>query len=137
MIEEFEQDRSQDRDMEQGQETQDRSQDQIPVFEPGELFVYQNGDRFELGMVKSRNRMNDGYFCWYSIGSTAANTPIRCMRKFENNGFTKIEQLLEDMRETVRELYADLAVADPGTAKARWLSSATLRSTLKGCEAVI
>ena len=99
-------------------------------YSPGELFVYENGDRLELGMVKSPNRTGDGYFCWYSLGDTAANTPTRCMRKFENNGFTRIEQILEDMREEVRGLYGDLVKADPGAAKSRWLSSATLRAVV-------
>lgn len=64
-------------------------------FEPGELFVYTNGNRWELGMVK-RPGNGDGYFCWYSRGDTAAFTPTSCMHKLSNAGFTHIEQLLDD-----------------------------------------
>lgn len=63
-------------------------------FTEGELFVYVNGDRWELGMVKRPNRTGDGYFCWYSTGDTAASTPTRCMHKLANHGFTKVEGLL-------------------------------------------
>ena len=35
-------------------------------YEPGELFVYTNGDRWELGMVKRPNNDGSGYFCYYS-----------------------------------------------------------------------
>jgi len=64
-------------------------------FENGELFVYTNGDRWELGMVKRPNNSGDGYFCWYSRGDTAANTPTSRMHKLSNDGFTHIEQLLD------------------------------------------
>lgn len=64
-------------------------------FSPGELFVYTNGDRWELGMVKRPNNSGDGYFCYYSRGDTAANTPTSCMHKLSNAGFTHIEQLLD------------------------------------------
>lgn len=64
-------------------------------FEPGELFVYTNGNRWELGMVKRPNNSGDGYFCWYSRGDTAANTPTTHMHKLSNAGFTHIEQLLD------------------------------------------
>ena len=64
------------------------------AFVRGELFVYVNGDRWELGMVKRPNNTGDGYFCWYSTGDTAANTPTRCMHKLANHGWTKVEGLL-------------------------------------------
>ena len=64
-------------------------------YEPGELFVYTNGNRWELGMVKRPNGRGDGYFCWYSRGDTASNTPVAHMHKLENAGFTHIEQLLD------------------------------------------
>ena len=63
-------------------------------FTEGELFVYVNGDRWELGMVKRPNNTGDGYFCWYSTGDTAANTPVDHMHKLANHGFTKVEGLL-------------------------------------------
>ena len=73
-------------------------------FKPNELFVYVNGSRWELGMVKRPNNSGDGYFCWYSRGDTAANTPLRCMRKLENAGWTHIEQALDDAIEEIVEL---------------------------------
>lgn len=66
----------------------------VDKFEPGELFVYTNGNRWELGMVK-RPGSGDGYFCWYSRGDTAAFTPTSCMHKLSNAGFTHIEQILD------------------------------------------
>ena len=71
------------------------------TYKPGELFVYVNGDRWELGMVKRANGQGDGYFCWYSRGDTVANIPVWCMHKLDNAGFTHIEQLLDDAREGV------------------------------------
>lgn len=53
-------------------------------FEEGELFVYINGDKAEIGKVKRKNNTGDGYFCYYSLGDTAANTPVRCMYKLAN-----------------------------------------------------
>lgn len=55
-------------------------------FEPGEFFIYKNGDRLELGKVK---RMADeggmAYYCWYSCGTTAARTPVELMLRLANN----------------------------------------------------
>ena len=62
------------------------------TYEPGELFVYTNGDHWELGEVKSANNTGTGYFCWYSTGDTAANTPTRCMHKLANAGWSHIER---------------------------------------------
>lgn len=65
-----------------------------PEFKEGELFVYLNGDRWELGMVK--RKAEDGkYFCWYSRGDTAACTPVECMHKLINAGWTHIEEALD------------------------------------------
>ena len=64
-------------------------------YEPGELFVYANGDRLELGMVKRPAEDGSGYFCWYSRGDTAALTPVSRMHKLANAGFTHVEKLLE------------------------------------------
>lgn len=71
------------------------------TYEPGELFVYMNGDHWELGEVKRPNNTGTGYFCWYSTGDTAANTPTRCMHKLANAGWSHIERL----RELVRDVY--------------------------------
>ena len=70
----------------------------------GELFVYVNGDRWELGMVKRPNDDGDGYFCWYSTGDTAANTPTWCMHKLANHGFTKIEGILRSHTNVARRI---------------------------------
>jgi hypothetical protein len=53
-------------------------------FDPGELFIYVNGERFEIGKVKRPDNNGTGYFCWYHRGETAANTPTYCMHKLEN-----------------------------------------------------
>lgn len=62
------------------------------TYEPGELFVYMNGDHWELGEVKSANNTGTGYFCWYSTGDTAANTPTSHMHKLANAGWSHIER---------------------------------------------
>lgn len=58
------------------------------TFKPGELFVYTNGDRWELGKVK-RLREDGKYACWYSTGDTAAVTPPEHMHKLENAGYSR------------------------------------------------
>ncbi len=67
------------------------------TFHPGELFVYVNGDRWELGMVKRPCDMSDAYFCWYSRGDTASWTPTCNMHKLANADWTHIEQVLDDV----------------------------------------
>ena len=62
------------------------------IYANGELFVYCNGDRWELGQVKSPNNTGDGYFCWYSTGDTAANTPVEHMHKLANAGWSHVER---------------------------------------------
>jgi hypothetical protein len=54
-------------------------------FKEGELFIYKNGDRCEIGIVKRPNNTNDGYFCYYHEGDTAANTPVENMFKLVNS----------------------------------------------------
>ena len=61
------------------------------TYQPGELFVYVNGDRWELGQVKRPNNTGDGYFCWYSTGDTAANTPTECMHKLANARWSHVD----------------------------------------------
>ena len=62
------------------------------TFKSGELFVYTNGDRWELGKVK-RLREDGKYACWYSTGDTAAVTPPEHMHKLENAGYSRAECL--------------------------------------------
>lgn len=56
----------------------------METYKPGELFIYVNGDRYEIGKVKRPNNTGDGYFCWYHSGDTAANTPTDRMHKLTN-----------------------------------------------------
>ena len=53
-----------------------------PGFKEGELIIYQNGDRFEIGKIKRITE--DGAFVWYHEGETAAKTPFDCMNKLVN-----------------------------------------------------
>ena len=56
------------------------------TFEPGEYFIYVNGDingRYELGKVK-RKKDDKTYFCYYHEGDTAAATPVDRMHKLTN-----------------------------------------------------
>lgn len=66
----------------------------VKEFKPGELFVYVNGTKWELGTVK-RKVNADTYACWYSTGDTAARTPVEFMHKLANAGYTHIEGKLE------------------------------------------
>ena len=68
----------------------------VNEFKPGELFVYVNGDRWELGVVK-RKVNSDTYACWYSTGDTAARTPVTCMHKLANAGYTHIEGKINEV----------------------------------------
>lgn len=59
-------------------------------YKPGELFVYTNGSTWELGEVK--RKVNDTtYACYYSMGDTAAMTPVDHMHKLVNAGWSHIE----------------------------------------------
>ena len=51
-------------------------------FHEGELVLYQNGSRFEIGKIK--RIVDDGAFVYYHSGETAAKTPFDCMRKIVN-----------------------------------------------------
>ena len=62
------------------------------TFKPGELFVYTNDDRWELGKVK-RVREDGKYACWYSVGDTVAVTPPDHMHKLENARYSRAECL--------------------------------------------
>ena len=60
-------------------------------FKPGELIIYRNGERYEIGKIKRIT--NDGAFVWYHEGDTAAKTPFDCMHKL-TNAFTVKETSL-------------------------------------------
>ena len=52
------------------------------AFYPGELIIYRNGDRYEIGKIKRIT--SDGAFVWYSSGETAAKTSFADMHKLTN-----------------------------------------------------
>ena len=56
----------------------------LESFEEGELFIYKNGNHYELGKVKRVNNTGSGYFCWYHTGDTAASTNVEDMHKIVN-----------------------------------------------------
>lgn len=60
-------------------------------FKEGELIIYQNGDRFEIGKIKRIT--DDGAFVWYHEGETAAKTPFDCMHKLINRYVIQRESL--------------------------------------------
>ena len=51
-------------------------------FQEGEYIIYVNGDRFEIGRIKSLHP--DGAFVAYHEGETGAKTPYDCMHKLLN-----------------------------------------------------
>lgn len=51
-------------------------------FQIGEYIIYVNGDRYEIGKIKSLRE--DGAFVWYHEGETAAKTPYAQMHKLAN-----------------------------------------------------
>lgn len=48
----------------------------------GEYIIYVNGDRYELGRIKSLHP--DGAFVAYHTGETGAKTPYALMHKLQN-----------------------------------------------------
>ena len=51
-------------------------------FEEGQLIIYQNGDRYEIGKIK--RIVENGAFVYYSSGETAAKTPFDLMHPLVN-----------------------------------------------------
>lgn len=51
-------------------------------FEEGQLIIYQNGDRYEIGKIK--RIVENGAFVYYSSGETAAKTPFDLMHPLAN-----------------------------------------------------
>lgn len=63
----------------------DKELDEITdTYSIGETVIYQNGDRFELGIIKSVCG-NDEYFVNYHTGDTAARTNARHLHKIANS----------------------------------------------------
>ena len=54
---------------------------------PGDVVLYKRRgcDSYELGVVRSRNGRDAGWFVCYSGGDTAASTPDDCLFEFEND----------------------------------------------------
>jgi len=52
-------------------------------YKVGEYIIYVNGDRYEIGRIKSLKE--DGAFICYHEGETAAKTPYDCIHKLINN----------------------------------------------------
>jgi len=51
-------------------------------FKEGQLIVYRNGDKYEIGKIKQI--VSDGAFVYYSCGETAAKTPFDLMHPLVN-----------------------------------------------------
>lgn len=80
---------------------QDESEEPM-TFEPGEVFIYRNGSRTELGVVKRKNdRLKNTYFCYYSVGDTSACTHVSDMHKISNSYAFLIRRL--DVSGRIRE----------------------------------
>lgn len=57
------------------------------MFKDGEIILYQNGDRYELGIVKGRYDNSEGKECYrvyYHAGDTTALTDAMDMKKITN-----------------------------------------------------
>ena len=51
-------------------------------FKEGQLIIYRNGDKYEIGKIK--RVVKDGAFVHYSSGETAAKTPFDLMHPLVN-----------------------------------------------------
>lgn len=67
----------------------------FPIYAVGEPVIYQNGDRFELGIVKTVCEDNE-YFINYHTGDTAARTHARHLHKIANDYAFVIARLNPD-----------------------------------------
>ena len=61
----------------------EKYEESYPTYKVGEAVIYQNGDRFELGIVK-KVCGGDDYFVNYHTGNTAARTNARHLHKISN-----------------------------------------------------
>ncbi len=71
-------------------------------FKVGEVVLYQNGDCFELGIVK-RVCDNGDCFVWYHTGDTAARTPSCYLHKLTNSYAFFIMRLSCDFNPNLNE----------------------------------
>lgn len=81
-----------------GKELEALREPEYPEYEVGEAVLYQNGDKFELGIVKSLCG-HDEYFIWYHTGDTAARTHARHLHKISNDYAFNIIRLDTDGKE--------------------------------------
>ncbi len=51
---------------------------------PGDLVIYQNGDRFEVGKIKTMCKDRQAAFVWYHEGDTASMTPCSKLSRIAN-----------------------------------------------------
>ncbi len=51
-------------------------------FKEGQLIIYHNADRYEIGKIK--RIVDNGAFVYYSSGETAAKTPFDLMHPLAN-----------------------------------------------------
>jgi hypothetical protein len=70
------------------------------TYHRGDLIIYQNGDRYEIGVIKSLRE--HGAFVTYSNGDTCAMTPYNCMHPITNQLFVKgfVQRMEQLGRET-------------------------------------
>lgn len=73
------------------------------MFESGEIVVFNDGWRIQIGEVKRRNpRLPSNYFVYYSTGDTAASTDACYLHKVENGYAFKRRRNTECLKETLR-----------------------------------
>lgn len=89
-IEEVEEELRNTKDTSANPYTYEPEESEYPEYKVGETVLYQNGDKFELGIVKTVILDSDyyptnEYFVWYNTGDTAARTHARHLHKIENN----------------------------------------------------
>jgi len=63
-------------------------------FEVGEVVIYQNGESFELGIIKRLGNSPQTYFIYYHTGDTAACTHERNLHKIINLYAFEIKRLV-------------------------------------------
>ena len=56
----------------------------LQIYEDNEVVLYQNGNRFELGVVRRKANSPDSYFINYHTGDTSACTHARNLHKISN-----------------------------------------------------
>lgn len=79
-------------------EDEDTSESEYELHDVDEPVLYQNGNTFELGIIKSYCGNNE-YFVWYHTGDTAAKTHVRYLHKISNKYAFKITRLDTDGNE--------------------------------------